>query len=78
MYIQLYRHLYSHAYSGGMPPSSASMLGRAWTALVPDHVFDFWAERVSPTWSRRRPLARVLLEVRGTTVYAVGIEEAAT
>ncbi|MFD0724153.1 ferredoxin reductase [Lysobacter brunescens] len=43
-----------------MPPSSASMLGRAWTALVPDHVFDFWAERVSPTWSRRRPLARIV------------------
>ncbi len=36
------------------------MLGRAWTALVPDHVFDFWAERVSPTWSRHRPLARVV------------------
>jgi stearoyl-CoA 9-desaturase NADPH oxidoreductase len=33
---------------------------RAWTALVPDHVFDFWAGRVSPTWSRRRPLARVV------------------
>ncbi len=50
---------------GGMPPSPAplpdtSLLDRAWTALVPDHVFDFWAERVSPTWSRRRPLARVV------------------
>ena len=43
-----------------MPPSSTPLLGRAWTALVPDHVFDFWAGRVSPTWSRRRPLARVV------------------
>ncbi|HEY1136216.1 MAG TPA: ferredoxin reductase [Xanthomonadaceae bacterium] len=42
-----------------MPPSSMPLLGRAWAALVPDHVFDFWAGRVSPTWSRRRPLARI-------------------
>jgi ferredoxin-NADP reductase len=43
-----------------MPAPSASLPHRAWTALVPDHVFDFWAERVSPTWSRRRPLARIV------------------
>lgn len=60
MYIQLYRHLYSHAYSGGMLIAPVPLARRAWTALVPDHVFDFWAERVSPTWSRRRPLARVV------------------
>lgn len=75
MYIQVYRHLYSHAYSGAMasshahspsvpPPSSPasgpSVVGRAWAALVPDHVFDFWAAQVSPTWSRRRSLARIV------------------
>lgn len=43
-----------------MPPSATPLLGRIWTALVPDHVFDFWAGRVSSTWSRRRPLARVV------------------
>ena len=48
-----------------MPPSPTpvfpeSLARRAWTALVPDHVFDFWAGRVSATWSRRRPLARVV------------------
>lgn len=42
------------------PLVSAPALRRAWTALVPDHVFDFWAERVSATWSRRRALARVV------------------
>ena len=60
MYIQLYRHLYAPAYSGGMPTAPAPLVRRAWTALVPDHVFDFWAERVSPTWSRHRPLARIV------------------
>ena len=42
------------------PPAPAPLLRRAWTALVPDHVFDFWAERVSATWSRHRALARVV------------------
>lgn len=60
MYIHVYRHLYASAYSGGMHTAPVPLARRAWTALVPDHVFDFWAERVSPTWSRRRPLARVV------------------
>lgn len=43
-----------------MLPSATPLLGQIWTALVPDHVFDFWAGHVSPTWSRRRPLARIV------------------
>lgn len=65
MYIQVYTHLSALTYSAPMapppsPPSPAPLLHRAWTSLVPDHVFDFWAERVSPTWSRHRALARVV------------------
>jgi ferredoxin-NADP reductase len=60
MYIHVYRHLYALAYSGDMHTAPVPLARRAWTALVPDHVFDFWAERVSPTWSRRRPLARIV------------------
>jgi hypothetical protein len=60
MYIHVYRHLYALAYSGDMHTAPVPLARRAWTALVPDHVFDFWAERVSPTWSRRRSLARIV------------------
>lgn len=43
-----------------MSRSPLPLARRVWTALVPDAVFDFWAERVSSTWSRRRPLARIV------------------
>lgn len=46
-------------YSDAMPDATTPLLQRLWTGLVPDHVFDFWAGCLSPTWSRRRALARI-------------------
>lgn len=43
------------------PPSSALAPGRTRRApLVSPALFDFWAARVSPTWSWNRPLGRIV------------------
>ncbi|MDR6993092.1 ferredoxin reductase [Luteimonas sp. 3794] len=43
-----------------MKPSRRSRLRRLATPFVVPPVFDFWAQRLHPTWSWERPLARVL------------------
>lgn len=42
------------------PARARSPGRRARLPLVPPALFDFWAQRVSPTWSWDRPLARIL------------------
>jgi len=43
-----------------MKPARRSRLRRLATPFVVPPVFDFWAQRLHPTWSWERPLARVI------------------